>query len=463
MRRREVLSLAAGAMAIPVAGCLDELGLSGGSSSAWSGYRGGPTNDGTVPAAAGPGDAPEMAWELTNEDLIEAGLGIDPEELDQLFSGARLSSPVLAGGNVVWAHIVEYLDGQVDQLNALVGADPATGSIEWTVELFPEDSYLGQGDIVGEPVVRDDTVYVPSQVDDELEVVGFDGEDGSVVHETGIRYSATVGQPVIAGETLVTQRDGEAADGAMSIEAHALDTGELRWDTGVDRITDFPASMAVRDGTAVYFDHREQDMVAVDVAEGDEAWRTPLSLPWDLMSGGDRGMIGTPTITDDTILSAAPLEVFFQETAGAMVALDRDGTERWQFEPEPIPLDTDRTSFVGGMPLAVDDLAIGTGIGAVDDVEGPFAVGVDRQSGEVEWTVEIATPHFAPVAAGSTVYLPTQAGIEMLNSDGEHTGTIELTSTSDLVDAHSTDVLNSPALYDGRLFVTTRSGMVAIE
>ena len=163
-----------------------------------------------------------------------------------------------------------------------------------------------------------------------------------------------------------------------------------------------------------------------------------------------------------------------------LVAADADGDERWryrppgtdQLNPAEIVLGPDaseeqareiRDEFgledgyttLYGYPVVVDGLAIVPGIGETggDGPDGLFAV--DAETGEEEWAVPVDEGGFAPVAAGETIYLSTSSGVDVVSTDGTHRGRVDLGDSA-------SSFVSSPALGEGRLFVRTREGIVAL-
>lgn len=221
--------------------------------------------------------------------------------------------------------------------------------------------------------------------------------------------------------------------------------------------------------------------MAYDAADGSERTRIPLAdLPPSFTNPNRPAPLAPPTVVGGGVFAAGGIDAFLQRDLAQLVAADAEGGERWRYLPpgtetggvvnrmlgpnvdeetvervrEQLGLE-DGIGTLYGSPAVVDGVVIAAGIGEAggDGPGGLFAV--DAETGADEWAAPAGDGGFAPVVAGDTVYLTTTEGVDIVATDGTHRGRVDLEDRDPLPEW-------SPALGEGKLFVTTQQGVVAL-
>ncbi|QLG27229.1 PQQ-binding-like beta-propeller repeat protein [Halorarum halophilum] len=261
-------------------------------------------------------------------DERRAGYGADGDELWSRETDHHFSPhDVLADGAIVGS-----LTGDAPTLLTI---DPADGSRRWAYAL-PEPS--PQGHVTDAVAVE--AGVVATRFDGRLSAVDADGTDRWRASNDWDGHGP--GRPTLAAGPGVVVAANAAVAGVDAA------TGERRWR---HVLPDYAAGVAIVDGVAhvaVGSDDMKVDswdapggVLAFDLADGTERWRTRLS-----------GRAGPPTVDGDT--------VWVGTGDGRLVALDVDsGERRWRRSVgervETAPLVTGGRVFVGvGTPAAGD-------------------------------------------------------------------------------------------------------------
>nr|WP_245180898.1 PQQ-binding-like beta-propeller repeat protein [Halomicroarcula amylolytica] len=199
------------------------------------------------------------------------------------------SPPVVADGTL---YTTEY-----SRKNALVARNAATGRVQWTTQ-------VENGGALGMPVVDDETIVLQSY----SLLFAFDRQTGTQLWKQDIGRGPP-GSPVVVDGTAYLA-NGSFAEWATEAFAFDVATGEKQWQTelGTGELH-LRGSIAVADDLLFVVDG---DLVALNTADGSEAWRVSFAVPTET----------TPSVADGT--------VYVTDTAGHLHAVaTADGTEHW--------------------------------------------------------------------------------------------------------------------------------------
>lgn len=328
MRRRALLRASVVAGIAALAGCS---GSENGDESDWTALRGGPTRSGVRPAASGPGDAPEIAWELTQADLAREFDGIDDPEAVRF--GGVPSWPVVVDGVVAWTDGytgVPPEDAPLEASTRVVAADPETGSIRWSKRLSDE---IAEAVVWFAPTGDDGRLYVPDVVDDEFVIVAFDPNDGTELDrlETGLSFGQlfAVSQPVVHDGTIyLTTEDDDIEDDTEQLRAFDVEDGTEEWSVEAPASPSAHVSVTVADGQIWTVERGESPaFVAYDAADGSETTRVPLTgLPPSIAVPERPAVPAAPMVVDGWLYSAGGLEAFRFNDLAQLFAATVDGT-----------------------------------------------------------------------------------------------------------------------------------------
>lgn len=316
-----------------------------------------------------------------------------------------------------------------ERRGAVTAYDPDDGTRTWRTEL---------GDAISsKPIVDGDTVYVHVYeqrgrdiMEDHHEVVALDAGTGDVewrFEADDDRYEFTIfrwktltvsdGALYIAGENYEDQWVYEEAGFMLSID----EDGEERWRTDLE-----PHEIsrpAVENGTLVTAVNRfgsEHEVLALNVADGSEQWRTTHPEDHDF---------APPVIADGSVYVNArtPLEL---DVETGEVSTEYDAVGR---SAEPIAV-TDEQLFVLGGPTR--------------EWRPTQLYAVDRPTGEVEWSVD-GPGEFStrPVVSEEMVYVGGGDGVMYAfdREDGEERWSYQVN--------RNYDINNEPAVVGETLYV----------
>lgn len=281
--------------------------------------------------------------------------------------------------------------GHVDGLTAV----PDAPEVYW--EFFVQSS---------PPVVADGTFYA-TEYGRDRSLAARDAATGRVQWTKNVDRGGAVGVPTVAGETLVGQSFG-------LLRAVDRETQELRWEHDIGRGP--PGSPVVVDGVAYLasgvFEEWPTEVFAVDVATGEERWRTDLG-------GGQLHLRGSVAVDDG--------RVFVVD--GDLVVLDTaDGEERWRAAFDA-PAETTPT--------------VADGTVYVTDTDGTLHA-VAAADGTERWTADVGEPDRGTAAAvvDDEVYVGTGSGLHALTAGGETRWTFDATQAM-------TPTVDTDAVYVG--------------
>lgn len=269
--------------------------------------------------------------------------------------------------------------------------------------------------------------------DDDI-VAGVDAESGVVLWSA--EAALVDNTPLVATALAVTDdhvlyRARDGSDQATSrVVAVDLQSGDEIW-TATLPVPFLPQVVA---GRLLYTDRTSAEAVALDSATGDEAWRVSL---------GEGGFAGPTTTTLSVV----------HEDDGRRTGLDLvDGTERWQVD---LPDDVDFRRQLDDGPIIGETE---TGIIAIDPATGdqlwshplddePDCISrttdgkavlvfrddggtdvIDRNSGEVSWSVSANADQHPAIATDSVIVLSDRA---LKCAGGFAGGSFEVRSTAD--------------------------------
>lgn len=164
-----------------------------------------------------------------------------------------------------------------DQIRAI---DPLDGSVVWTVDAPPQDLGGSRGAVLG-----DDLAFVlagSAEADDRTTyLVALELADGSERWRTSLGTDALIRDGAVIDDTLVIATLGAGNTSDRSLErvvGVAVDDGTERWTRDV-------RTAAVGDAGPLAVE--DDDLVGLDVADGEPIWREPIDDPdaWLLAIG----------------------------------------------------------------------------------------------------------------------------------------------------------------------------------
>jgi|GEM_PF-2408589 len=458
--RRTVLASVATVGALGTAGCLgvleDSSDSTGTADAEWPTYRGDRARTGRAPAAAGPGESLSIAWETGAEDvatareddiaIVEEPASAGPGEYAVV---TAFCSPVTLTDSLVLGTAFYRLSGEsgAPEWGGLVAMDAASGDVEWTVSGIPPGPQA--------PSIVDGKAYVPvlypiGPGPEGSHLLVVEADTGSVVER--IATDAIPRYPPTIDDTgaVVTAR-GTSDDDVLALD---LDDGGRRWSRGGGRSTATYYPFSVSEGS-VFYARRTSDerieLLALDAATGDRQWRRAVDVP-TLPRSEVSEPLGTPCIDGDRGYVTGTWRDFERrQTTGSLLhAFDTtDGSERWQFRPDPVPaedLPGDGTGFepvfpdvespsasetagLNGTPLAVDGLVVAGGFGqpapgrSANDAH-HYVYAVDDEDGSLQWSVGGAIA--GAVAAGDVIYARAVGdAIIAISTDGRRLDLVE--------------------------------------
>lgn len=481
-RRRSFLASAA-SVAVLGSGCL-ELGGSGsnggaGDAADWPTYRGDWGRTGVAPADAGPGESLSMAWETAVIDVArqrEADLSIAPDEesasRDQWVLGTALVSPVtLTDGRVlgtIYYRLYNETDGRRDW-GGVVGLNPETGDLEYTITGIAVEYQA--------PSIVDGRLHVPVVYPLDADADGAhlliaDAESGSVVDRVEIDGFEPSTKRITIADSGVYVASGPREPGDLL----ALDrtTWDRRWEASQGAASTHYYPYTVVDDTVVFTDSDGDgpvDVVALDASSGERRWRRSVDV--EPVEGSSAELLGAPCVEGDRGYVTGSWDGFRRNGAQGSVlhAFELgDGSERWQFRPDPVPFEElqpntdsplsdacfgadecpqpDEYAGLYGTPVAVDGRVVAGGFGEPapgypSNQAHYYVYGVDEEDGSLEWSVGGAIA--GPVAAGDVIYAKAiDEAVMAISTDGER---LDLVRTDR---GHSWAM--SPTIGHGRLY-----------
>lgn len=337
-------------------------------------YRGNAARTGEM-AGPGPSGTPAIAWQFDAE-------------------GPFANSPVVADGIVYAASG----DGTVHAL------DLATGSERWAVSI--------EAPVSASPLLAGGLVVIGDENGTLHALTATNGEAAWTAETDG---GAITGSPATIGDDLIVATNGT--------HAYRFDTatGEILW--SIDVGGGSRRSVTADDETAYL--GIDGEMVAIDLDDGAELWRTTVAKTGD---------VGTPTIAGDLVYAATGISG--EPEDHGIAAVDKsNGTVLWRYA-SPIqevvytPAVVDGRAFVLGHDRQVVAMDAATGASlwtrtfeqelealpsVVGDTvfvianDGPAAA-LDVATGDLRWSVPIEGAAFAPTIADGFLLVGTSVG-----------------------------------------------------
>lgn len=440
----------------------------------WSTFRGDPARTGVRTADSGPGDSLSTAWEMRTENLVAELEGAEADEGSLPTVTNSISWPILTTEHAIWITGYQWTDPDADdRLNSLrvIAVNKTEGTIAWTREIG-DDSGTAQ-EFWYAPELDGERLYVPTPTEDGIDLAIHDPATGDVTGRLELQLSVTSSQPTVVDGTVYV-RDGGSDEARL--RAFDAETGEPLWTVESPYATPSRPELTVTDETVQYFARTDSDtreFVARERSDGSVRWRRQIDLPTSVVSQRPT-VLAPPAVVDGSAYAAGSLQTLYQRDISPLVSFDPEaGEESWQYRPPGI--DGENNPAVGpdtsqevieqlppffavyGYPVLVDGLVVGTGYGDPEtgtSEQVSYVFAVDAADGRLAWALPIETPSFAPVAAGQTIYVPTEDEVVALSSSGERTDSISVDPIA---------VEQPPAIGGGMLFVPTLDGLVALE
>jgi outer membrane protein assembly factor BamB len=342
----------------------------------------------------------------------------------------------------------------------LVGADAESGEIQWS-QLLQRDE--PPEDLLRTPVVKDGEVYAMDSIDDSYGVTVLDVASGETNRELDVGISDEIrditvydGMVFIVGQA--TSETGEE-ESSMAIYAVDKETGDEIWSISADIVW----RVSIVDDTLLYFDIGTEEFVGRDISDGTEILRKSFDISGQSSSG--HPSLSAPVGSEGTVYAAGNLNTLSLSMIASLVGFQpSSGNVEMTYDTSAVNNSQEDVVALYGHPLAVDGRVIVTGLAnssGGQSTERCFAISSD---GEVDWAIDTGVS-YAPVVAGNVVYLLTNDGIEAVSADGEQLDSIDIEAQAKSAEQVSVDLSNvqSPALGNGRLYVPTRSGIIAVE
>jgi outer membrane protein assembly factor BamB len=303
--------------------------------------------------------------------------------------GLGWSSPVVAAGKVFLTTAVQ--DGDQLSLRAL-RLDAKTGHIDWNVEVF-KTARKDAGPAHGKnsyasptPIVEAGRVYVHFG---HLGTACLNTSDGSKVWANrDLKYSpvhGNGGSPAIAGDKLILSIDGTDRQEVVALDKA---TGQVAWRTPRDakpgKGFSFGTPLVITvNGREQVISQGSNVVMALDPQTGKEVWRVRYDG-----------------------YSVVPRPVFGHGLVYAATGYDNPGL--YAIRPDGTGDVTDShvawTVKKNAMPRNASPLLIGDALYVVSD--GGLVTCLDANTGKERWNENLARPHSAsPVYAGGRVYL----------------------------------------------------------
>ena len=296
-------------------------------------------------------------------------VGLDPSTGDVLWTVDRARGPLAAAAIDPTAGpngIVAFTEGDGPAKSALVGLDPSTRTRLWSLRL---------GDLArGSPTIDGGTVFVGSR---DAFVYAVDAATGALAWKSRTTGGVNATPAVAYGRVFVVS-EGEGT-GEVRLAALDVSTGRSRWSYQQPRVALAPSAATVADGiVAVGFG----DLVvrAFDAGSGRLLWtrqgRGPFNYP--------------------TTLASVRGSVYVLDDVGGVYRLDaKTGHRIWDYQfPANVtwssPIISDRYVYV-----AMDD---GT-VAAIED-----------RSGHLVWQSRLGGPVGALAPAGDLLLAPVASG-----------------------------------------------------
>jgi outer membrane protein assembly factor BamB len=309
-----------------------------------------------------------------------------------MLGGGSLIALDLATGENLWSTPIEFepfgsTPAVVDGVIYLAGIQGDVAAIDLETQKERWSTKLDAG-TSSSPVVVDDLLYIGAD-DDQL--YALDVADGAerwrfTVGE-GASYTLGPSPAVADGAVFYANASSEAEKGLFALAAV---TGDEVWHFEPEEPGLF--TPAIVDDT-LYVGGDGGDVYAIDVATGEERWKSTVSSAWS-----------TPAVADDA--------VFVQTMAGSLACLDREtGDIRWEAATPASwcsPVIAGDTVYVGAEALWFE--------------MGLYAL--DRATGEQRWYMRVDGV-MAPVAISGEALVVASSDGAVCAVGGSHGDAVE--------------------------------------
>lgn len=278
-------------------------------------------------------------------------------------------------------------------------------------------------DTVSPPATRDGIVFIGSKTGAFYALTAASGQTAW----TRSFDQSVLGAPTLAGETLYVETGIYGLGGTPTVTALDVSTGDVAWDVTADSPSGSRTNLDVAGTTAdaVYLTTRDDQVKAA--GETLSSYTHDGAARWQVEIGDPRG----PTITDDAV---------FVEFGGTLHVFGHDGTRLWKRDGEYSD------------PVTVGDRAL-----LATEGGGPNELlAIDPRTGTEEWRFDEFDVMGVTVLGSSLLV----GGEQLVRLDP--TGT---TPTVEWQRDGRTWLWFRPTapVVDGRLFVTTSTGVQALD
>ncbi|MCA9175870.1 MAG: PQQ-binding-like beta-propeller repeat protein [Planctomycetales bacterium] len=253
--------------------------------------------------------------------------------------------------------------------------------------------------------------------------------------------------PIVVGDQIVVTSSAGIDQERIYVISYDLNSGKERWRrefwaTGRTRVHPTSANAAptpASDGERIFAFYSSNDLVCLDL-QGNLLWYRGLAQE-NPKAGNDIGMSSSPFVIGDTVV----VQIENQGDSFAAGFDAKTGATRWRHKRLA---EANWSSPVGALfgedqrPLVF--LQSGDGVTAHD-----------AKTGEQVWRFEAQCDTISsPLVAGDMVFISSN-GLTALKSSGSATPEVAWSS------AQMAPASTSPVLYQGRIYTTNRSGVLA--
>jgi outer membrane protein assembly factor BamB len=357
-------------------------------------------------AAASVAVVPGLAVALARTRVM----GLDPATGRLLWTVDRLAGPLAMPAidpTVGPNGLVVFTEGSEAGKSALVGMDLSTRARLWTLPL---------GDLArASPTIAGGRVYVGSR---DTNVYAADAATGELVWKTRT-LGSVIGTPAVAGDRVYVVSENETT-GDVRLASLDVSTGRSRWSFVQPRAALGPSSPTVAEGV-VFMGFGDLIVRAFDAEIG--------TLLWTRLIRGSFSYLTAPAATGGS--------VYVLDTVGGVYRLEaRTGRRVWDYQ---FPADVTWSS-----PVLADGFVY---VGMDDGI----VAAIDDATGHLVWQARVAGQIGALAPAGELLLAPVASGRGGLAAFAHDPG-------GTLLDVHSPtelDVTEALANYAGAFLIMT--------
>lgn len=251
---------------------------------------------------------------------------------------------------------------------------------------------------------------------------GYNPDANGIGSNAGRRWRTSIDANILSAPTV--SGDTAFTGGDTNVYAYDVTNGEIQWVVDVGAKTARFTPVIVEDRIFQGAFSKQGAIVALNRADGEERWRTPVSKPTQLVA------------TDDAL--------FFGETAsgrGIVRSLTLSGEPNWTFEAP------DSSTSIKASPAVADRVYAAVNHTPAGNAEAMHSLyALSREDGAEQWRCELAGgSQAAPAVGDDRVYVSTNEGT--VHAIDTSTGEEDWVFTTDA------PIQSSPALLDEALFV----------